>query len=221
MAAKGAKGKGKGGAVGSFTSDFSQMGTGRSNVVMQGHVSILDEEKRLIKKVFEIVDKDNSGSIDTKELEEMFKLFGVETHVQAAIQRIMSNVDKDQDGTISPDEFEKLLSQKFQKGDPREEIDKVFDLMDTKKDTKLDVEEMHAVSALLGEQVDKKEIRDMIKTFKAMYEESDKTKTKEKAAAKAKAAPKPDETKSNDTSNDTNLHLDKDEWFYIMTSELP
>merc|ERR1719498_1865219 len=82
--------------------------------------NILDEEKRLIDKVFSIVDKDNSGAIDTKELEQMFQLFGVDTHfLKNAINRIMSNVDGDHDGMISPKEFYALLSQKFEPGDPK------------------------------------------------------------------------------------------------------
>merc|ERR1719263_2318814 len=107
------------------------MGTGRSGSIalMAGAqaVDVLSEEKRLIDKVFKIVDTDNSGSIDTKELEEMFHLFGIETHfLTSAINRIMTNVDKDHDGMISPQEFYKLLSQKFEKGDKRKEIMDVF-----------------------------------------------------------------------------------------------
>merc|ERR1719263_2568335 len=147
------------------------MGTGRSGSIalMAGAqaVDVLSEEKRLIDKVFKIVDTDNSGSIDTKELEEMFNLFGVETHfLTSAIGRIMSNVDKDHDGMISPQEFYKLLSQKFEKGDPKKEIQDVFDRMDTKKDRELDVDELHAVANMLGENLEKREVRDMIKVFK-------------------------------------------------------
>ena len=83
-------------------------------------------------------------------------MFGVETHfLTSAINRIMSNVDKDHDGMISPQEFYKLLSQKFEKGDPRKEIEDVFNRIDTKKDKELDVEELHAVAHMLGESLDK------------------------------------------------------------------
>jgi Ca2+-binding EF-hand superfamily protein len=210
------KAKGKSmnrGASASFTSDFSQMGKSGTSV-LSGTSNILDEEKRLIEKVFSIVDKDNSGSIDHAELEDMFKLFGVETHfLSAAIQRIMSNVDKDHDGTISPQEFYKLLSQKFEKGDPRKDIDQVFDNMDTKKDKLLDVEELHAVATTLGESLEKKEIKDMLSTFKTMYEEGaskDKKKDKDKT---------PDDKKSVTTESE-NLKLTMDEWYFIMTQEL-
>jgi len=221
MAQKGG-GKGKNAgqkASGSFTSDFTSMGTGRSNLAMAGATNVLDEEKRLIEKVFAIVDKDNSGSIDTGELEDMFRLFGVETSfLSAAINRIMSNVDKDHDGTISPQEFYVLLSQKFEKGDPRKEIDAVFRNMDTKKDNELDVDEMHAVAATLGESLEKKEIRDMIRTFKVMYEET-QSKDKKKSKDEEGKDKKNSDTKSV-ASEFEHLTLSMDEWYCIMTQEL-
>merc|ERR1712217_829217 len=130
---------------------------------LTGSSSIIDEERRLIDKVFSIVDKDNSGSVDMEELKEMFKLFGVDSaYLTSAITRIMANVDKDFDGMISPQEFYQLLSQKFEKGDPASEIRSVFSRMDKNKDGMLDVEELHEVSQMLGENVTKAEIKDMM-----------------------------------------------------------
>lgn len=135
-------------------------------------VSILDDEKRLIQKVFSIVDKDNSGSVDMTELKEMFKLFGVDSHyLTSAITRIMTNVDKDFDGQISPDEFYQLLSQKFERDDPDSEKKNVFDRMDKNKDGRLDVDELHEVSQMLGENIGKPEIKNMIKMFHSLYDE--------------------------------------------------
>merc|ERR1719324_852863 len=152
----------------SFTTDFTGAGDRVQNALFSGaKTNILDEERRLIEKVFSIVDRDNSGTIDTKELEEMFKLFGIDTHfLSTAVNRIMANVDKDHDGQISPQEFYKLLSQKFEKGDPKSEIENVFRRMDKKRDGYLDVEELHEVATMLGENMSKQEIEDMIINFK-------------------------------------------------------
>mmetsp|Transcript_4252 Transcript_4252/g.12416 ORF Transcript_4252/g.12416 Transcript_4252/m.12416 type:complete len:208 (+) Transcript_4252:96-719(+) len=157
-----------------FTTDISQIGTGRSGsrVLGVGTGSILDEERRLIDKVFSIVDRDNSGSVDMAELKEMFKLFGVNSeYLTSAISRIMSNVDKDFDGMISPQEFYQLLSQKFEKGDKKSDMQQVFNRMDKNKDGKLDVDELKQVSEQLGESIDKTEIKDMIKTFSKKYQQ--------------------------------------------------
>jgi len=203
------------GSGGSFTSDFGAMtGTGRtqtSTLLGGGAGDILSEEKRLIEKVFAIVDKDNSGSIDTNELKAMFAIFGVETDfLSTAITRIMSNVDKDHDGMISPQEFYRLLSQKFEKGDPKKEIEEVFRRIDTKKDGKLDVEELKAVSDMLGEALTKQDIKDMIRTFRSMHEESSGLGGPKKA----------DDAKSVATQDDPNLELSFDHWYFVMTQDL-
>merc|ERR1712232_8261 len=169
--------------------------------------TIVDEERRLIDKVFAIVDKDNSGHVDTKELKEMFKLFGLESRVfDQTIEKIMNNVDKDFDGTISAAEFYKLLSQKFEKGDPRREIDCVFHKMDKKHDGYLDVEELHEVSQLLGENIPKGEIKEMIKMFSKQYQES--IKQWQKAGKKKNEHPKDPE------------HLTMQDYYDIMQIDL-
>jgi len=136
-----------------------------------GRVNILAEEKRDIDKVFQLVDIDNSGKIDMQELREMFSLFGVNDHfLSGALTRMMKAVDKDNDGQISPQEFYELLSQKFEKGDARHEIESVFNQMDKKKDKQLDVDELHDVANMLGENLSKEEIKEMILTFNTDYQ---------------------------------------------------
>lgn len=160
----------------SFRTDLSNIGTSRSGSRLFGGggagVSILDEERRLIDKVFSIVDKDNSGAVDMQELKDMFKLFGVDSHyLTSAITRIMTNVDKDFDGMISPTEFYHLLSQKFEKDDPVHEIQSVFDRMDENKDGVLKADELYKVSQMLGESIPPSEIKDMIKMFSRKYQQ--------------------------------------------------
>ncbi|CAE8640351.1 unnamed protein product, partial [Polarella glacialis] len=102
----------------------------------------------------------------------MFKLFNIDAHfLESAISRIMTNVDKDSDAMISPQEFYQLLSQKFEKGDPKSEIQDVFNRMDKNHDGQLDIDEMHEVSTILGENIPKSEIKDMIKMFNRKYQE--------------------------------------------------
>lgn len=156
----------------SFRTDLSSVG--RRSTAFGGSTTgnILDEERQLIDKVFSIVDRDNSGSVDMAEMKEMFKLFGVDSqYLQSAIQRVMANVDKDFDGMISPQEFYQLLSQKFSSQDSKRDIEAVFNRMDKNKDRMLDVEELYDVSQMLGEGIDKSEIRNIIKTFNRDYQE--------------------------------------------------
>jgi len=175
----------KGGPQGAaFTADLSSVGSvgggAEAQIFSADKTNILDEERRLIEKVFSIVDKDNSGAIDTKELEEMFKLFGVDTSfLSTAIERVMQNVSAESDGMISPAEFYKLLSQKFVKGDSVKEMEDVFDRMGARPasasinqqepDKELGINELHKVALMLGEsQMSKVEIKDMIRCFKRL-----------------------------------------------------
>ncbi|CAE7687284.1 CMD1 [Symbiodinium sp. CCMP2592] len=156
----------------SFTTDLSNIGSGRQTQIFNAtQGGVLAEERRLIDKVFSIVDKDNSGQVDIEELKGMFKLFNVEaSFLDSAISRIMSNVDKDLDYMISPQEFYQLLSQKFEKEDSEEEMKTVFRRMDKNGDGHLDFDELHEVATMLGESIPKSEIKDMVKMFNKKYQ---------------------------------------------------
>jgi Ca2+-binding EF-hand superfamily protein len=198
----------------SFKTDFSQVGTSASSSRIFGtgaggsSTGVLDEERRTIDKVFKIVDKDNSGHIDLKELEDMFKIFKEDSSLLSnTIQRIMKNVDKDFDNMISANEFYALLSQKFEKGDPRKEIDQVFMKMDSKKDQKLDVEEMYEVTQKLGESVTKAELKEMLKMFSADYQNKVK---------KNEAQPKEKQVVVEEPT-----FLTPDDFYEVMQQEIP
>jgi len=213
------------GAVGapqkvSFRGDLTRMGTQGSGLAFGGRVNILAEEKRDIDKVFQLVDKDNSGQIDMGELKDMFSLFGVNDHfLESALARMMKNVDKDGDGQISPQEFYDLLSQKFEKGDKKSEIETVFNQMDKKRDKKLDVDELHDVATMLGENLTKEDIKEMILMFNREYQEKlqdfkDKTRKAAVGADGGKGAHlvEPDKKDFN--------WLDLEDFYEIMQEEL-
>eukprot|EP00401_Gymnodinium_catenatum_P043400 CAMPEP_0117525560 /NCGR_PEP_ID=MMETSP0784-20121206/35832_1 /TAXON_ID=39447 /ORGANISM="" /LENGTH=225 /DNA_ID=CAMNT_0005321759 /DNA_START=81 /DNA_END=759 /DNA_ORIENTATION=- len=194
-----------------FATDLSKLGTSGSSRIFTGGVGgggVLDEERRVIEKVFGIVDKDNSGFIDTNELQEMFKLFGVDSPLLTnTISRIMQNVDRNNDSRISADDFYALLSQKFEKGDPRREIDSVFRKMDRKSDGKLDLDELSEVATQLGDDVSKPEIKEMIKLFNVDYQKEMKAHA---AKGKKYEGPAPEEPTS----------LSMNDFYEIMQHEL-
>jgi Ca2+-binding EF-hand superfamily protein len=195
----------------SFTTNFGEGQDRVQNALFSGtKTNILDEERRLIEKVFSIVDRDNSGTIDTKELEEMFRLFGIDTHfLSTAVNRIMANVDKDHDGQISPQEFYKLLSQKFEKGDSRSEIENVFHRMDKKRDNALDADELLEVAQMLGENMVKKDVEEMIVNFKMLA-----------AEAKAKGSGVGTKNLPKGKMDFKDLRLDTQEFYEVMQVEL-
>jgi len=142
---------------------------GENSVFSSAEVNVVDDERRMIDKVFAIVDKDNSGSIDAEELQSMFQLFGVETHyLNSAVSRVLQNTDKDNDQSISPEEFQKLLSQRFEKGDSIDEMKDLFNRVSERKDD-LGVDQLHKVAQMLGESMSRSDINQMMKDFKKMY----------------------------------------------------
>jgi len=177
----------------SFKTDLSKVGGGAASDRIfgaSGPVNQVDEERRLIDKVFGICDKDMSGSIDVRELKELLQLCNVDTtFIESSIDKIMSNTDQDFDGMISPQEFHAILSQRFEAGDSREEILKVFAKMDTDQDRFLSVEEILKVSAYMGETISREEIEDMIKVFSLDYQEQLR---KHKAKPRGPPGTKPD-----------------------------
>lgn len=133
--------------------------------------SVEQEERRLIDKVFNLVDRDGSGHIDITELSGMFSIFGIESSfISSAISRVMGTIDKDRDNMITPKEFYDLLSQRFEKGDTRKDIDAVFHKMDKDRDGLLAIDELWEVSKMLGENAPRSEIEDMIKVFSLNYQ---------------------------------------------------
>lgn len=226
-----------------FTGDLSQVGApggaGSEQIFAPDKADILSEERRLIEKVFSIVDKDSSGTIDSKELEEMFMLFGVETHfLNAAIERVMANVqDKGGEGggMISPEEFYKLLSAKFSKGDSEKEMEDVFDRMGAKPGLKtakvqtqepekeLGIEEFFKVAQMLGESsMSKPEIKDMIKCFKRLAKQSlDPVGTEEDKKKRTKPPKlRPSEHYTAEDEKDPSNILNLKEFIAIMNLEL-
>jgi len=223
-----------------FTGDLSAVGTpgaaADAQIFAPDKTNILSEERRLIEKVFSIVDKDNSGTIDAQELEAMFKLFGVETHfLTAAIERVMSNVSDKGTGMISPEEFYNLLSAKFSKGDSEKEMEDVFDRMGAKPGLKtakvkeqdpekeIGIEEMFKVAQMLGEtQMTKPEIKDMIRCFKRLSKAALDPEGAEAEKKKRNKPPKlrPSEHYTNEDEKDPGNILNLKEFIAIMNLEL-
>lgn len=153
----------------SFTSDFSKMG-GPGQITRGGSGGgefVLQEEKRLIDKVFDIVDRDQSGSIDTSELVEMFQNLGMEQASCTAVERIMQNVDRDHSEAISREEFYKFLSSKLSKNDNIQEVQAVFKQFDRNKDGFIDANELKDVAGVLGENLPMSEVKEMLEMFAA------------------------------------------------------
>lgn len=154
-----------------FQSDIGAGGMGGADLQMEGGSAarmgqqLIEEEKRLIDKVFNIIDRDKSGTIETDELTLMLKDMGFEAKQTEAVEKIMMNVDKDHDGKIGRQEFYDLLSAKLGPDDSDQEINAVFKQFARKDPLKIDVDDLGLVAKQLGDQMDYAELKAMIKEF--------------------------------------------------------
>mmetsp|Transcript_40368 Transcript_40368/g.73039 ORF Transcript_40368/g.73039 Transcript_40368/m.73039 type:complete len:212 (+) Transcript_40368:79-714(+) len=162
----------------------------RSGIPGTQKIDVLTEERELIQQIFNIVDKDNSGNVDTAELFKMFEMFGENTsHLKDALDRIMGKFDGDMDGQISPSEFYSLLSQRFRPDSSEAEIDKVYGSMCASGE--LTARDLFEVGKKLGEDIPLTECQDMIKTFNAKYQKDLKEYTQRKGTGQETGAKPP------------------------------
>lgn len=173
-----------------FSTNFADVGvrgaeTRIFNSSMPAGIAMVDEERRLIDRVFSIVDKDRSNSIEIAELQDMFKIFHQESDfLSAALKRIMGNVENARasgedigestgaPNSISPSEFYHILSRKFNPGDPKRDIENVFHKMDKNHDGRLDWQEIYELSQVLGENEKKEDIQDMVSLFSRSHQKA-------------------------------------------------
>ncbi|KAK7790515.1 hypothetical protein R5R35_005261 [Gryllus longicercus] len=117
--------------------------------------------KQDIKDAFELLDCDETGSIETKELRYAMLALGFEPSKEELV-RIIAEVDKDHTGTVNLDEFTKLMSVMIAARDPKEEIAKAFKLFDDDDTGTISFRNLKRVAKELGEDINDEELQEMI-----------------------------------------------------------
>ena len=79
--------------------------------------------------MFDLFDKDSSGSIGVKELGTIIRCFGINS-TEAELQDIISEVDLDGSGTLDFEEFLSLMCRKLQDTDIEAELVEAFQVID-------------------------------------------------------------------------------------------
>jgi len=69
----------------------------------------LNINDKQLKQIFQIIDKDKNGFLETNELKEFFNLGGNEN--ESLLKKIVSEVDSNNDGVISFDEFQSIMKE--------------------------------------------------------------------------------------------------------------
>ena len=95
-------------------------------------IAMLERQKEmeLVKKMFRSIDKDNGGTINQEELEEMMKTLGMKPSKEE-VKALMDAVDADGGGTIDINEFSDVMTRKVNMdGMPKtSQIKKAFEVI--------------------------------------------------------------------------------------------
>ena len=114
------------------------------------------------KEVFDLFDKDKSGSIDPKELKDVLESLGFEAKSQTVYQMIES-LDVDRDGKIEFNEFLALMTAKKSEQQSRPYLQKMFNIFkDDPKSEFITMKGLRKIAKELGETADDDALENMI-----------------------------------------------------------
>ena len=92
-----------------------------------------------------LVDADNSGAIDVRELKAAMRALGFEFKKEE-LKKMISDIDNDGNGSIEFGEFLEMMTGKMGEKDTREDIEKVFKLFDDDNTGKISLRNLRRVA---------------------------------------------------------------------------
>ena len=112
--------------------------------------------------IFELFDKDNSGSITTKELGTVMRNLG-QNPSEEELKQMIREVDLNGNGTIDFKEFMCLMVKKMKDNDFDEELQEAFKVFDRDQNGYISSHELRHTMTNLGENLTPEEVEEMIK----------------------------------------------------------
>ena len=111
--------------------------------------------------VYEIDDKDSSGTISTVELLHVLRAMG-QNPSEEELNGIIMEIDIDGSGTIDFEEFVSLMKDKALQVDVDSDIREAFRMFDRNKDGYIDMAELKKMFALVGGLFSREEMEDFM-----------------------------------------------------------
>ncbi|XP_073123112.1 probable calcium-binding protein CML13 isoform X2 [Henckelia pumila] len=133
----------------------------RKDKLRGSHHGVTPQRIEEIKKAFVNVDTDGSGSIDAKELNVAMRDLGFEMSEEET-NKIITEVDKDGSGAIEFDEFFHMMTSLYMERDIKEELMKVFHIIDRDKNGKISFADIQRIGGELNVKFTENEIQGMI-----------------------------------------------------------
>merc|ERR1712013_427951 len=124
--------------------------------------TLTEEQIAEFKEAFSLFDRDNDGTITTKELGTVMRSLG-QTPTEQELQDMIHEVDTDGNGTIDFPEFLQMMAKKMKDTDSEEEIIEAFRVFDKDGNGFISAQELRHVMTSLGEKLTDDEADEMIR----------------------------------------------------------
>lgn len=127
-----------------------------------GAQQLTQEQIQEYKEIFNLFDKDHSGSISATELTTVMRSLGL-TPTESEVKDLMNEIDLDGNHQIEFDEFLVLMNRQQRSNDSQEELMEAFKVFDVNGDGFISRSELKQVLNSIGEELTEQEIDDMMK----------------------------------------------------------
>merc|ERR1712051_28934 len=125
--------------------------------------SLTADELATFQEAFTVFDKNQDGTITTKELSTVMRSLG-QNPTDAEVQDMINEVDVDGSGAIEFPEFCVMMVKKMQETDTENEIREAYRVFDKERTGGIAVSEMRLILSNLPEKLSDEEIEEMLQT---------------------------------------------------------
>lgn len=126
--------------------------------------NLTDEQIIEFREAFQAFDKDDNGSITTKELGTVMRSLG-QNLSEAEIKEMIDIVDEDKNGTIDFQEFLNLMERKMKIIDKEEELLEAFNVLDRDGSGKISKYQLRNIIMSTESGITEQEVEEFIKTI--------------------------------------------------------
>ena len=123
--------------------------------------SLTSEDLQILQEAFTVYDKNNDGTITTKELSTVMRSLG-QNPTDAEVQDIINEVDVDGSGSMEFPEFCVMMVKKMAESDTENEVREAYRVFDKDRDGFISRDELRMIFAALPERLSAEEIEEML-----------------------------------------------------------
>merc|ERR1712080_692029 len=124
--------------------------------------SLTSEELATFKEAFTVFDKNQDGTITTKELSTVMRSLG-QNPTDAEVQDMINEVDVDGSGSVEFPEFCVMMVKKMQENDTENEIREAYRVFDKEREGAIAASELRMIFAALPQRLSDQEIEEMLR----------------------------------------------------------